>query len=960
MHCSKGSSWRKWDLHIHTPDSILNNQFGADWDNYVKSLFKKAIKEDIRAIGITDYFLPTGYIKLRKEYLENQLKMKELFSDEEILAISKILVVANVEFRLDTTIIGKVRELSYNRRLNYHVIISNDVPCDILMEEFIQKIKFPFDAKLGTSSETRTLNKRNLIEYGKQIKSNQGFTDSDLYVGVMCASVNLNQIIDILNNHSDLKNNYMLGLPADEDLSEVNWNSSGYANRKDLIVKSHFIFSSNDKTRQFLHGEFNEFHLSEFGTYKACLWGSDAHDLDKLFKPDHERHTWIKSDTTFKGLYQVIHEPKTRAHIGPSSPDRKLDYQVIDSVRFIEVSDGNAFFPTGELTLNPYLNSIIGGKSSGKSMLLYHIAKTINADIVEKRLETLGEEAPYTFDNLNVEVTWRDGTISRLLEENSTRPITYIPQLYINKLSEKSAQLEFNKLVLEILSQDIDFKSFNAQVSAQIQATSDKTKSVLIQLSNQRKNAQLIVGEIAKLGSKDLVKNEILRIQNEIKKLSRTSNFSPEEQRIYEQYTKRYNIVEKRHLEFALHLDSLTLRVRDLESAKDKSILDATEAFYSALNPDLTENEKSLMSSILNQHLVKAHTQIYSKFADKKIRVERLLNKTNNRLSTYGSQLNPLLARAKDAEKILTLNKQSKALAEKLSQIKQQNNKLIEVKERGKEASNELKVLTEQLIIDHLQYVNELQKDKYQFSNGLNVRATVEFDHTGFEEFISCFDRRQNVSDLLGGFASDKGFNFATSTYSDDIWNIYKNCQKEDVKLGLKSTISFEHAIELLFKNWLDISYNVSYKEDDIIRMSPGKRGLVLLNIILQMSNSSDPVLIDQPEDNLDNRTIYDQLREFVIQNKQKRQIIMVTHNANLVVSTDSECIIVSNQNGQDENNHDQSTKFDYFSGSLENSHDLDSSKPILQSMGIREHVCQLLEGGELAFKERERKYGFE
>lgn len=59
---------------------------------------------------------------------------------------------------------------------------------------------------------------------------------------------------------------------------------------------------------------------------------------------------------------------------------------------------------------------------------------------------------------------------------------------------------------------------------------------------------------------------------------------------------------------------------------------------------------------------------------------------------------------------------------------------------------------------------------------------------------------------------------------------------------------------------------------------------------MLELSNSTHPILIDQPEDNLDNRTIYSQLKDFIRKCKQKRQIILVTHNANLVVAADAEC----------------------------------------------------------------------
>ena len=72
----------KWDFHIHTPYSILNNQFGFDsfdsqddyhekqFDEYVKYLFNKAIENGIVAIGITDYFMIDGYKRIKEKYLD--------------------------------------------------------------------------------------------------------------------------------------------------------------------------------------------------------------------------------------------------------------------------------------------------------------------------------------------------------------------------------------------------------------------------------------------------------------------------------------------------------------------------------------------------------------------------------------------------------------------------------------------------------------------------------------------------------------------------------------------------------------------------------------------------------------------------------------------------------------------------------------------------------------------------
>lgn len=139
--------------------------------------------------------------------------------------------------------------------------------------------------------------------------------------------------------------------------------------------------------------------------------------------------------------------------------------------------------------------------------------------------------------------------------------------------------------------------------------------------------------------------------------------------------------------------------------------------------------------------------------------------------------------------------------------------------------------------------------------------------------------------------------------------------------------------------------------------MSPGKRGIVVLKLLLHLSNSKDPILIDQPEDNLDNRTIYEELNSFIKEKKSLRQIIMVTHNANLVVSTDAEEVIVCNQSGQHQGRDNFKYRFEYTSGPLENSFVDATIDGVLFGKGIKEHVCEVLEGGREAFINRQTKY---
>jgi predicted ATP-dependent endonuclease of OLD family len=141
--------------------------------------------------------------------------------------------------------------------------------------------------------------------------------------------------------------------------------------------------------------------------------------------------------------------------------------------------------------------------------------------------------------------------------------------------------------------------------------------------------------------------------------------------------------------------------------------------------------------------------------------------------------------------------------------------------------------------------------------------------------------------------------------------------------------------------------------------MSQGKQAFVILKLLLDFNDKKCPILIDQPEDSLDNRAIYNELVQYIKKKKKERQIILVTHNPNVVVSADSELVIVANQHGKDSKNRD-GIKFQYMEGSLENTFQKnDSNTNILESQGIREHVCEILEGGKEAFEKREEKYGF-
>lgn len=149
------------------------------------------------------------------------------------------------------------------------------------------------------------------------------------------------------------------------------------------------------------------------------------------------------------------------------------------------------------------------------------------------------------------------------------------------------------------------------------------------------------------------------------------------------------------------------------------------------------------------------------------------------------------------------------------------------------------------------------------------------------------------------------------------------------------------------FAKWLystdhiKLSYNVDYDGVDIRKLSPGTRGIVLLLLYLALDDADDrPLVIDQPEENLDPKSVFDELVSLFITAKSKRQVIMITHNANLVVNTDSDQVIIAHA---EPNIRGELPNISYRSGGLENAE-------------IRKEVCKILEGGEKAFKERARR----
>ncbi len=138
--------------------------------------------------------------------------------------------------------------------------------------------------------------------------------------------------------------------------------------------------------------------------------------------------------------------------------------------------------------------------------------------------------------------------------------------------------------------------------------------------------------------------------------------------------------------------------------------------------------------------------------------------------------------------------------------------------------------------------------------------------------------------------------------------------------------------------SYLEPRYSLLFQDTQIEQLSPGQRGALLLIFYLLVDKGRNPIILDQPEENLDNETVVRLLVPVLSEAKKRRQIIMVTHNPNLAVVCDAEQVIYSSFDRKN------ASKIAYVSGSIENP-------------TINLHVVNVLEGTKPAFNNRRIKY---
>lgn len=925
----RGSEWRRWDLHVHTPGTNKNDQYeGATieerWDGFYESILdyvgdgSDKVKS-IVSIGITDYLSIENY--------------KKVIAEKRLPGTIK-LVIPNVELRMTP--------MSRNEGINIHFLF-NPVIVDELEDRFFSKLAFEYN------SHPYSATKAQLVSLGKALDSSLN-EDRAYLKGVGQFIPSVDSLKKLFSNDPELRKNTIIIVSnssndgvtgAANNFSHIEANPSDFdATRQSIYQFADAIFSGNPSDISYFLGEKSDSPdevIRKCGSLKPCFHGCDAHTNAKLFEPDNQRYCWIKSDPSFNGLKQVLYEPKDRVRISPLMPEEKSDYHVIDR---IAIDDPD--FSSEPIQFNDKLSCIIGGKSTGKSILLHNLALTIDKNQVEKKTE---KSKTKTRVLTKVKVFWKDGEVNETGTQNGSHKIVYIPQTYLNQLSDESEEkTEIDSIIEEIIMQNDNARMSHEQMLKEIREYKPSLDKQIYDAVRINEEIQSIQKEMAEIGSR-------AGIEKQLSGLKKQKEVESKELSISEEDISKYDTAVS-------ELTKLNVQRQTIEN--DISIVDA---IVSVVIP--VETDKG-MSDDVRKDILDAVSMIKEKadelWKEYKVKIiqkcQTKQEKTVTDIRKSETVVDELKGQVESNEAIAELSKRIQDEEQRLLTFRDYEKK---IDEKGEELNNIISDLAQAFKrYDNIQKryaanVND-EGSRLNEDSELTFSVFIPFRTEAFCQRIKqLFDNRvlKSKKDII----NVEDFNI--DQYDETaLEKLIRACLNQTIPFSKNFTP--ESTLRSILDNWYNVTYNVKMGNDLIDEMSPGKKSLVLLKLMISLAESKSPILIDQPEDDLDNKSISDDLITFVKKKKTERQIIVVTHNANVVVSGDAEQVIVANQQGNTTPNNKY--RFEYRTGSIEDDLPVYNNSGtivhgILNAQGIQQHICDILEGGEKAFAKRKNKY---
>lgn len=688
------------------------------------------------------------------------------------------------------------------------------------------------------------------------------------------------------------------------------------------IDKDSDILFGNSKDTNFFLGT-NRYEGAEAKPIVSC---SDAHSLEGI----GEKYTWIKANINFEGLKQILWEPGNRVKIQERNPnDTKTGRIIIDKVDFTNSNGKNS-----EILFNRDLNSIIGVRGSGKSTLLKNIAINIDRQQFTERGDN--ENRMYTLDSFTV--TWGDGKKNGG-DENSPKSIFYIPQNYLSMLSydESGKKEERDEFLTSLLKKNAKFANALRAYANYVSDNKVKIEGLIEELLKADQLLKETQELIKKQGSKKEIKEEIAAKKEEIKKYKGKGRQALTEEEIKQYTDAKQTITDNTRIISILEQDNSILIGLQQSGVSVMSIASQELSRLSivrqqSLKNELLKKSKENLIQLVTTEVKKITTEIKTltqTIANK----QKVLKKLNSKIK---------------ANKALT------TLTKELSQLQQTLKIIDELGTTITQATTSKEVAITGIVESYSDYdaqqaaiFGSIEFDEdFQF---LQINIDTHYNTSGLRQFVERnintvttspklnIEEDQDLKTMFG----EAPVKPTTDTVRKFITKLIDGSIMLKVEAGETGQV-----ISSFLRDRFEIDYlnSVRTREDDVLfkNMTGGQKAIAMLELVFSFDDERYPILIDQPEDDLDVSGVATDLVNFIKIHKENRQIIIVSHNGSLVVCSDTEEVIVSSCTKLEQGGYD----FSYDTGAIEDGK-------------MREQIIKVLEGGKEALKQRARKLNF-
>lgn len=959
---SIGSTWARWDPHIHAPGTLRNDQFGGDWDGYIKRI--QAADPAPAALGVTDYFTLRGY----KAVLERR--------DDPVLC--KIpLIFPNVEIRLST-------ETRRGGAINLHLLISPDDPDHVEKIEYrLGKLEFRYDG------EGYPCNDKGLVALGRAFKRTPTLeVEAALCEGANQFKVEPGKLRELCETDPWFRDNVLIAVALGEDgLGGLSRDASFRAHREELARLSHIMFSGNPKDREYWLGRHLEFDHA-YEAPKPCLHGCDAHSLEEVLEPDQNRRCWIRAEPSFEGLRQTLAEPDRRVHIGEAPPSQRHPGETIRSIKVANAP----WFANGTIRLNEGLVTVIGAKGSGKTALADLIAFGAGADDQPRGSASFLSKADPLLWGAEIELEWDYGSqhpakYPAAADTDSEPRVRYLSQHSVERLCSPVGLADV--LVSEI--EGVVFKAIPEE--ARLECTSFKELRALKlkrSLMTKMSFRETIEHRTRTIAHEMELERSIPRLQEKLKEARRANKATQDAiaqlpagqdgaakkaQAISNDLSRLRSAIAAEEKK-AQNLADLVQELRRQEKVAENALEDL-KGTYRGLIPDEKWQELRLK---LPEGAVESLEQLERAARE---RASDLKNRGQRPDSTGADSAGGPDAPLAPPQGLHALEQAHKASMEELGQRRASARRLTELnarlaKNRAVEAELQKEVANAQgaptrrqaahaerlsayegmfdaVVAEEKQLIDLYAPLAAQISDDKRL-GKLSFRVNRVVDLAQWVSRGESILDLRKQIFGRGGLERIATKELQAAWQAgTPKDARSAMEQFLRKHITDLHGALLQHRRphelgaWLfstdhiAVRYGIQYDGVEVQQLSPGTKGVVLLMLYLALDKwDTRPLVIDQPEENLDPRSVFEELVPFFRDAASRRQIIMVTHNANLVVNTDSDQVIVASA---ERLKPDQLPRISYVAGGLE-------------SRAIREEICTILEGGQAAFRLRGRRYG--